>query len=152
MRIEVLGTAFTIETDEDPEYVADIVDYYKTKVQEIRKSVSTSDPLKISILSGLLVIDELFRERARDDGASDPDRDPDRDSDEGTRIPHSDPEEVARITDELIEKLNETLQATDSHAQSGEHQHGDADTEGDQEAGTGGDAEDEPDTDSERPG
>jgi cell division protein ZapA (FtsZ GTPase activity inhibitor) len=147
MRIEVLGTAFTIETDEDPEYVADIVDYYKTKVQEIRKSVSTSDPLKISILSGLLVIDELFRERSRDDGASASDRDSDgdsaRDSDEGTRVPHSDPEEVARITDELIEKLNETLQATESHAQAGEHGHGEADTEGD--------PEDEADTDSERP-
>jgi cell division protein ZapA (FtsZ GTPase activity inhibitor) len=108
-------------------------------VQEIRKSVSTSDPLKISILSGLLVIDELFRERSRDDGASDSDRD----SDEGTRVPHSDPEEVARITDELIEKLNETLQATESHAQAGEHGHGEADTEGD--------PEDEADTDSERP-
>ena len=151
MRIEVLGTAFTIETDEDPEYVADIVDYYKTKVQEIRKSVSTSDPLKISILSGLLVIDELFRERSRDDGTSDSDRNSDRDSDEGTRVPYSDPEEVARITDELIEKLNETLQATESHAPGGEHGHGDADTEGDPEADTGGDPEDEANTDSDRP-
>mgnify|MGYP006298235109 CR=1 FL=1 len=63
MRIELLGTSFTIHTDEDPERVRDLVDYYKTKVQEIQGSVSTSDPLKIAILAGLLSADEVFKAR-----------------------------------------------------------------------------------------
>jgi cell division protein ZapA (FtsZ GTPase activity inhibitor) len=65
MRIELLGTSFTIHTDEDPERVRDLVDYYKTKVQEIQGSVSTSDPLKIAILAGLLSADEVFKAREK---------------------------------------------------------------------------------------
>jgi cell division protein ZapA (FtsZ GTPase activity inhibitor) len=63
MRIEVLGTSFILQTDQDPEYLQDIVDYLETKIQEIRGSVATQDSLKIAILSCIVVIDELFRER-----------------------------------------------------------------------------------------
>jgi cell division protein ZapA (FtsZ GTPase activity inhibitor) len=65
MRIELLGTAFSIETDEDPEYLAELVSYFKNKVGEVKDSVRTTDPLKIAILSGLLVSDELHKLQAR---------------------------------------------------------------------------------------
>lgn len=68
MRIELLGTSFTIHTDEDPRRLRDIVDYYRTKVQEIQGSVSTGDPLKIAILAGLLSVDEVFKAREADAG------------------------------------------------------------------------------------
>ncbi len=65
MKIELLGTSFVIQTDEDPKHLNDIVDYLKTKIQEVRSSVSTTDPLKIAILAALLTTDELFKERGR---------------------------------------------------------------------------------------
>lgn len=65
MKIELLGTSFVVQTDEDPKHLHDIVDYLKTKIQEVRSSVSTSDPLKIAILAALLTTDELFKERSR---------------------------------------------------------------------------------------
>lgn len=65
MRIELLGTVFHLETDQDPEYLADCVDYLRTKLQEVESSITTSDPLKLAILAALLAIDELFQERSR---------------------------------------------------------------------------------------
>lgn len=94
MRIDVLGTSFNIETDEDPEHVADIVDYFKTKVQEIRSSVRTSDPLKIGILAGLLAVDELFKER---------------ESSNGEAMKPDEAQRAAEIAEQLIAELDKTL-------------------------------------------
>jgi len=93
MRIELLGTSFTIQTDEDPEYLSDIVDYFKTKIQEIQSGVSTRDPLKISILSSIVVIDELFKERAR----------------AGTPSTAEEGEEAQKIAQDLIHTLEQSL-------------------------------------------
>ncbi len=70
MRIDLLGTSFTIQSDEDPAYVRNLVGYYRDKLTEVRESVSTNDELKIAILGALTVVDELFKERHRNQGAS----------------------------------------------------------------------------------
>ncbi len=70
MRIDLLGTSFTIQSDEDPAYVRNLVGYYRDKLTEVRESVSTNDELKIAILGALTVVDELFKERHRNRGAS----------------------------------------------------------------------------------
>jgi cell division protein ZapA (FtsZ GTPase activity inhibitor) len=64
MKIDVLGTSFVIQSDQDPSYLRDIVDFLKSKVLEIQQSVTTTDPLKISILAAMLVIDEYFKFKA----------------------------------------------------------------------------------------
>jgi cell division protein ZapA (FtsZ GTPase activity inhibitor) len=63
MKIDVLGTSFVIQSDQDPAYLRDVVDFYKSKVTEIQSSVSTNDPLKISILASMLIIDDFFKYR-----------------------------------------------------------------------------------------
>jgi len=101
MRIELLGQSFTIRSDEDPEYLGDLVDYYATKLQEVRDSVDTTDPVKLAILAGLITVDELFQ--AREDAGM------------ATTAPEREPEEqqeLERITERLITRLNETLDAT----------------------------------------
>lgn len=101
MRIELLGQSFTIRSDEDPEYLGDLVDYYATKLQEVRDSVDTTDPVKLAILAGLITVDELFQ--AREDAgvsAASPVREPE------------EQQELERITERLIARLNETLDAT----------------------------------------
>lgn len=104
MRIELLGTSFTIHTDEDPERLRDIVDYYKTKVQEIRGSVSTTDSLKIAILAGLLSVDEVFK--AREAGGTD---DTDADTvDQG--LGGGEAEEIGAIAENLIDALDSSLE------------------------------------------
>jgi cell division protein ZapA len=61
MRIEILGTAFTIRTDEDPAYLSEVVEHYRSKVAELQKSGTTADPLKLAILAGLLASDEFLK-------------------------------------------------------------------------------------------
>ena len=108
MRIELLGTSFTVHTDEDPERLRDIVDYYKTKVQEIQSSVSTSDELKVAILAGLLSVDELFKTREEAGPASSVSTTEAAESGENSDA-GGDGEEVEAIANDLIETLDSTL-------------------------------------------
>ncbi len=61
MKIEVLGTAFVVQSDQDPAYLREIIDFFKSRVRDIENTVSTKDPLKISILASILVIDEFLK-------------------------------------------------------------------------------------------
>ena len=92
MRIDILGTSFTIQTDEDPEYLNDLLDYLRTKIEEIRKKVDTPDNLKVAILASLLMADELFKER-----------------DKHKSIDTNQSKEAERITEQLIDQLNKAL-------------------------------------------
>ncbi len=89
LRIDILGSSFNIQTDEDPEYLKDLINYLESKLEEIKRSVSTGDNLKLSILTSLLLCDELFKERKQ-------------------KNPEN--EEVARITENLIQTIDKALQ------------------------------------------
>ena len=67
VRVDLLGASFNIETDKDPAYVGRIIGYLKTKTEEIASSTGTNDRLRIAILSAILVTDELFSERSKED-------------------------------------------------------------------------------------
>jgi cell division protein ZapA (FtsZ GTPase activity inhibitor) len=104
MRIELLGTSFTIHTDEDPKRLRDIVDYYRTKVQEIQGSVSTSDPLKVAILAGLLSVDEVFKARGVDQGSAEASGETE------TAEEPPDAEQIEAIAHDLIDTLDSSLE------------------------------------------
>lgn len=63
-QINVLGTNFSIQTDEDPEYLQKVISYLKEKIKQIEASVPTKEPLRISLMASILIIDELFKARA----------------------------------------------------------------------------------------
>lgn len=73
MQIELLGTSFSVRTDEDPEYFREVVERFRMKISEIQRTVSTSDPLKVAILAGILATDDYMKlngERRREDSAT----------------------------------------------------------------------------------
>jgi cell division protein ZapA (FtsZ GTPase activity inhibitor) len=110
LRIELLGTAFTIQTDEDPQYVQDLVDYYRTKVQEVQGRIPSNDALKIAIVAGVLTADELFRARDRADGATDAAEGASaRPGETGSNQGHADMQELEHITQRLIDVLDRSL-------------------------------------------
>lgn len=92
MKIEVLGTSFTVQSDQDPAYLREITEFFKQKVADIQRSVSTTDPLKTSILAGLLAVDEYFKYRSGSAQAVNPES-----------------LEASRITLELIRELDKVL-------------------------------------------
>ena len=90
MRIELLGTSFTIRTDEDPEYLREVVEHFREKVAEIQRSVGTEDPLKIAILAGILTSDELLKRTGSERRSAG---------------------EAGRMADRMIEELTDALGA-----------------------------------------
>lgn len=90
--IEILGTELRVNTDEDPQYLSRIIAYLKEKTDEVRGSTRIEDPLKISILTSLFLIDELYKEQ---NGTA------------GERAP----EEAAELAQAMIRKLDATLES-----------------------------------------
>lgn len=105
IRLELLGSSFFLQTDEDPAYVAELIDYYRTKVQDIQSSVQTSDPVKVAILSGLLAVDELFRARKSLEVYESPEA-----------------QAAQRIAGQLIERLDRSLDSPNHSKSTGEEQ------------------------------
>ncbi len=97
--IHVLGTSFTIQTDESPEYVRTLVDYVTDKITVLEKSISTKDTVRLALLASILITDELFKERQLPGSTI---------SEDGERIGH--------LTDHIIARLNDAL---DGHAGNG---------------------------------
>ena len=91
MKIDMLGISFTLQSDEDSNYLKKVTDYYQAKLEATKLSVSTGDPIKLAILTGLLVVDEFFK--ARESG-----------------IVVQDMEEVEKITLHLIDTITQTLE------------------------------------------
>ncbi len=96
VQIHLLGTSFTIQADEDPAYLSRVVEYLEKKVREIESSVSIKDPLRLAILTGILLADELFKERGGR-GSADPDS-----------------AEAERMTREIIERIDRSLREEES--------------------------------------
>lgn len=61
IRVHLLGTSFSIRTNEDPEYFNTLLKYVESKYEDIRKNMAVHDPLRIAIISSILVSDELFK-------------------------------------------------------------------------------------------
>ena len=69
-RIDLLGTSFTIRSQEEEAYFKEVVAYFRKRVDQVAGKNAMVDPLKVSILAALNVVDELFKERAANGAAA----------------------------------------------------------------------------------
>jgi cell division protein ZapA len=93
LEVNILGSSFTVRSNQDIQHLQRVVGYLENKVQEIQRKYAentTQDPVKISLLAGLNVVDELFRTQ-RGEAA-------DRDG-----------SEAERITERLIDTIDKSL-------------------------------------------
>jgi cell division protein ZapA (FtsZ GTPase activity inhibitor) len=93
LEVNILGSSFTIQSSGDLQHLRRVTDYLKAKVEEIRQKYAestTQDPVKISLLAGLNVVDELLRGQKTVTGDN-----------EG--------EELAKITERLIDTIDQSL-------------------------------------------
>lgn len=63
LRIDVLGTSFAVQANEDDEYLKKLLSYYKEITDAIQNSARVSNPLQASILAGLTLVDELYKSK-----------------------------------------------------------------------------------------
>jgi len=59
VRIHLLGTSFSIKTNEDPRYLEELVREVEMKFDQVHRSMGLSDPLRIAIISSILLLDDL---------------------------------------------------------------------------------------------
>jgi cell division protein ZapA (FtsZ GTPase activity inhibitor) len=108
LEVNILGSSFTVQSDGDSQYLRQVVDYLQSKIQEIKSKYSgkaTADPIKISLLAGLNIVDELFRCRRHKASEADGYR-ADR-----ARAEEKDREtaEIEEITERLIDTIDRSL-------------------------------------------
>lgn len=65
LTLDILGTSFTISTDEDEEYLSKIMDKYRACVDTTQNISGITDPLNVAILTGFILCDELDKAETR---------------------------------------------------------------------------------------
>ena len=63
LQINMLGTSFSIKANEDEEYLKKLLGYYTQITQLISKN-GTLNNQQISILAGIMLCDELYKEKS----------------------------------------------------------------------------------------
>ena len=106
LHINILDTSFTIQTNEDEEYLKKLLGYYTRIVEDVSHIKSIKTPLQISILAGIMLCDELYKEKTNvvkmQDGQTI----------QNQNLPpenNSDGEELERRTIAMIDKINRVL-------------------------------------------
>lgn len=61
VRVDLLGISFTIQTDESRQYLESVLEFLRAKVADVKATTKIEDPLKISILASIYLVDELMR-------------------------------------------------------------------------------------------
>lgn len=65
LQIDILGTSFSISANEESEYLEKMLGYYRRIVETVSQNGSLQNSLQTSILSGIMLCDELFKEKAK---------------------------------------------------------------------------------------
>ena len=59
--VEILGQRLSVRGRGTPEYIHQLADYLNGRIQTVREQARVFDPLRLSLLAGLHVVDELLR-------------------------------------------------------------------------------------------
>lgn len=65
LQIDILGTSFTITAKEDTEYLQKLLAYYSQVAKQIETTEITQDNIQTAILTGIMLCDELYKEKYR---------------------------------------------------------------------------------------
>jgi cell division protein ZapA (FtsZ GTPase activity inhibitor) len=65
LQINTLGTSFEITAKEDDAYLKNLLSYFNQVSSQIEATTELKDPVKIAILSGIMICDELYKEKKK---------------------------------------------------------------------------------------
>ena len=63
LQIDILGTSFSLEAGESDDYLQSIYKHYARVVADVQKTSGVTEPIKIAVIAGILLSDELSKER-----------------------------------------------------------------------------------------
>ena len=93
LQIDTLGTSFAIQANENEEYLEKLLNYYRRIVSQVESESGLKDPLKTSIIAGIMICDELCKEKQKLQYTN-------------QRINRQDLDEAEKITLRMIDNLN----------------------------------------------
>ncbi len=67
--IEIFGVSFTIRTDEDEDYIHALVSELKERLSKVSGQMKVVDPLKLSLITNLLTLDEMHQKSGQKEKA-----------------------------------------------------------------------------------
>jgi cell division protein ZapA (FtsZ GTPase activity inhibitor) len=62
-KIRLLGSSFSLKVDEDPEYFKKVINHIEKMFSKIEIEMKVTDPLRIAVLSCILLADDLLKDR-----------------------------------------------------------------------------------------
>jgi hypothetical protein len=102
--VDLIGPNFTIQTDESLDYMQSLVMRLRERVASLKGSTRVADPLRLSVLLNITLMDELQRARERS-------------MDGGVPAASGGEDEFAAIAARLIADLDRSLEDPDGGAE-----------------------------------
>ncbi len=65
LQIDILGTSFAVQAAEEDAYLKKLYSYYSDIIKTIQRTSKIKSPLEISIMAGITLVDELYKEKQR---------------------------------------------------------------------------------------
>lgn len=96
LKIDILGTSFAIQSNENDEYLQKLLKYFKQISNNVEQNSNLSNPTQVAILSGILICDELYKEKEKNIKIE-------------KNLSKNETTDADRITEELIEKIDKAL-------------------------------------------
>ncbi|MCL1815838.1 MAG: cell division protein ZapA [Treponema sp.] len=66
LHFNLLGTSFSIAADEEISYLESLLNRYRIILENTRKSTGLDEPLKLAILTGFLLCDEIEKMKTQE--------------------------------------------------------------------------------------
>ena len=97
LQIDLLGSSFAIKANEESAYLEKLLGYYKRSTEEVKKTGGLTKPVEIAIMSGITLVDELYKEKSKNakllNGGD-----------------STDDEEAERLTLRMIDRIDKALE------------------------------------------
>ena len=96
LQIDLLGSSFAIKANDESAYLEKLLGYYKRITEEVKKTGGLTKPVEIAIMSGITLVDELYKEKSKNVKLS-----------KGAQS--TDEEEAERLTLRMIDRIDKAL-------------------------------------------
>ena len=70
LKLDILGTSFTITVDEDEAYLKKVLQQYRAAVTNTQNISGINNPLNVAVLTGFLLCDEINKMQRQADSES----------------------------------------------------------------------------------
>ncbi|HBG65216.1 MAG TPA: cell division protein ZapA [Treponema sp.] len=97
LQIDMLGASFAVQAHEDDAYLKKLLNYYTEITNTIKQAGHLKDPVQISIMAGITLVDELYKEKQRNVSYS-------------RALNNSNDAEAERLTIQMIQTIDKALQ------------------------------------------